>query len=81
LLVDVCRLQGRVGDAQPFTREPLVVIDTTDRFVVFFIGEQRFIGLFDGDQAELTASIFPDSITLQRTEGLGFTENNDLFCS
>lgn len=80
LLVDTCRLQGRFGDAQVFTREPLRVIDTTDRFVVFFIGEKRFIGMFDGDTAEVTGDAFLGSVTLNRLERLGAHDEQLVYC-
>lgn len=79
ILVDVCRHQGR-ADAKPFEREPLVVIDTTDDFVVFFIGERRFIALVREDEATITGDGLDGSVTLSRSRPFGHLGGHTVSC-
>lgn len=79
LVIDVCRHQGRLGDEKPFQRDPLVIHNITRPFVVFFIGDDRFIGLFQDDELSVTGEVIDGSPQLRRISDLGgtSTENSD----
>lgn len=67
IILDTERLQANLSPQKPFQWTPLIIRNITDQMVTFSIGEQRFIGLFDGDQLALTGDGLNGTIQLLRS--------------
>jgi len=49
LSLDTERMLANIDPTKPFQWDALVIRNISDGMVTFWIGERRFIGLFDGD--------------------------------
>jgi hypothetical protein len=66
LVLDTERMQGNLRADLPFQRDALVLRNISAKVVVFDIGTDRFIGLFDGDDLALTGSSLKRAMRLRR---------------
>ncbi|CAH1658385.1 conserved exported hypothetical protein [Hyphomicrobiales bacterium] len=69
IILDTERMQANASSEKPFERAPLIIRNMTERMVTFSIGEQRFIGLFDGDALALTGDGMTGTVRLLRMPG------------
>lgn len=66
LSLDTERMLANVDPTKPFQWDALVIRNISDRMVTFWIGERRFIGLFDGDALSLSIEGSLETIRLER---------------
>jgi|GEM_PF-2686556 len=66
LSLDTERMLANADPTKPFQWDALVIRNISDRMVTFWIGERRFIGLFDGDALSLSIEGSLETIRLER---------------
>lgn len=66
LLLDIERMQGNTSADKPFQRDPITVRSIAGRMVVFDIGADRYIGLFEGDDLQLSRGGLDKVVRLRR---------------
>ncbi|ODT21354.1 MAG: hypothetical protein ABS54_12835 [Hyphomicrobium sp. SCN 65-11] len=66
LSLDTERMLANADPAKPFQWDALVIRNISDRMVTFWIGERRFIGLFDGDALSLSIEGSLETMRLER---------------
>jgi len=64
--LDTERMLANADLAKPFQWDALVIRNISGRMVTFWIGERRFIGLFDGDALSLSIEGSLETIRLER---------------
>jgi hypothetical protein len=66
LSLDTERMLANIDPAKPFQWDALVIRNISNRMVTFWIGERRFIGLFDGDALSVIIDGSFETIRLER---------------
>ena len=66
LFLDTEHMQANTSADKPFQREPLVIRNIADRMVVFDIGARRYIGLFKGNELQLSGGEGDKVVRLRR---------------
>ncbi|WP_199091290.1 hypothetical protein [Bosea sp. ASV33] len=66
LLLDTERMQGNTDPDKPFERQAIIVRNVVGHMVTFDIGARRYIGLFEGDDLEMTGGNLEKSIRMRR---------------
>ena len=64
IILDTDRMLGSTQPNKPFQRDPLRIRNITGQIVMFEIGSQSFIGLFNGTSLNLTGGSVSGTITL-----------------
>ncbi len=64
--LDTERMLANVDPTKPFQWDALVIRNISDGMVTFWIGERRFIGLFDGDMLSLGIEGALETVRLER---------------
>lgn len=66
ILLDTERMLANTDPEKPFQRDPLSIRNISGRMVVFEIGSERFIGLFQGEQLSLGGVGVSAAVELRR---------------
>lgn len=69
LLIDTDRMQANTDPAKPFQRDALTFRNLAGRMVVFDIGSRRYIGLFEGNEMQLSGGELEGVVKLRRVMG------------
>lgn len=66
LLLDTERMQGNIVADKPFQRDAITVRNVTGQMVTFDVGANRYIGLFKGNELQLSGGSLDKVVRLRR---------------
>jgi len=66
LFLDTERMQGNIATDKPFQRDAITVRNIAGRMVTFDVGTNRYIGLFEGNELQLSGGSLDKVVKLHR---------------